>query len=325
MVVEAGVLIHICYLFSIQTLAMGDNFGISGNDLRLADNIIIKKYTSNPDGKKIECHALQQLSDLRVPKIVKSDQPNEIHLAYIDGINGKIAINHGFVKEVLFEMGRFLRELQTVDITTVSQYVTGSGTVICHGDFAHYNSLMSSEGKTLLAIVDWEMCCIGDPIMDIAWCEFQFLRQFPGHKWALQYLFEGFGYTPAFDERQRSLQKRLEYLQPVSQEEAYYYFTPETMYEAAAFVAALTRFLHYPAGEAYCYGKSEPQIWWNPLTLTIALNEQCSTAVKKGFGDFPHTMKRNPDQESGFKKLFLENVLCPMGMDQAVELLTQHT
>jgi aminoglycoside phosphotransferase (APT) family kinase protein len=198
---------------------MNNSFGISGNNLERVGNSIVKKYPHNPNLLRRELFALQSLKSLRVPEVLDSENSNELHLKYIDGINGKQAIESGFAKEVLSEMGNFLRELQNIDISTVSRHIPGDGSVICHGDFAHYNSIMSIESSNLIAIVDWEVCCIGDPVMDIAWCEFQFLRQFPNQKWVLQHLFKGFGSTPTFEEREKSVQDRLKYLQKNSYNE----------------------------------------------------------------------------------------------------------
>jgi Phosphotransferase enzyme family len=192
---------------------VNNSFGISGNDLQRAGNSVIKKYLHNPNGQRRELFILQSLKSLRIPEILNSDNSNELHLKYIHGLNGKEAIESGYAKEVLLEMGRFLRELQNIEISTVSGQIPGNGSVICHGDFAHYNSILSTDGSNLLTIVDWEACCIGDPVMDIAWCEFQFLRQFPNQKWVLQELFKGFGSTPTFEQRENSIQGRLKYLQ----------------------------------------------------------------------------------------------------------------
>ena len=192
---------------------MHNSFGISGNSLQRVGNTIVKKYPHNPNGQRREFFVLQSLKSLRVPEILNSNNSNELQFKYIHGVNGKEAIESGYTKEVLCEMGRFLRELQNIDISTLSGHIPGNGSVICHGDFAHYNSIMSEDGSNLLAIVDWEACCIADPVMDIAWCEFQFLRQFPNQKWALQDLFKGFGSTPTFEQREKSIQDRLKYLQ----------------------------------------------------------------------------------------------------------------
>jgi aminoglycoside phosphotransferase (APT) family kinase protein len=40
---------------------------------------------------------------------------------------------------------------------------------IMHGDFHLANLLYSFEGPEVAAIVDWEMCTIGDPLLDLGW------------------------------------------------------------------------------------------------------------------------------------------------------------
>lgn len=40
---------------------------------------------------------------------------------------------------------------------------------VVHGDFSIANVLFRHDGSDLAAIVDWELCTIGDPMLDIAW------------------------------------------------------------------------------------------------------------------------------------------------------------
>jgi aminoglycoside phosphotransferase (APT) family kinase protein len=40
---------------------------------------------------------------------------------------------------------------------------------ILHGDYHFANVLYSYDGPRLAAIVDWEMCTIGDPLLDLGW------------------------------------------------------------------------------------------------------------------------------------------------------------
>ncbi|MCV7314636.1 phosphotransferase family protein [Mycolicibacillus parakoreensis] len=40
---------------------------------------------------------------------------------------------------------------------------------IMHGDFHAANVLFSPTGPEVVAIVDWEMCTIGDPLLDLGW------------------------------------------------------------------------------------------------------------------------------------------------------------
>ena len=38
-----------------------------------------------------------------------------------------------------------------------------------HGDYHAANVMFSRTGPDLVAIVDWEMCTIGDPLLDLGW------------------------------------------------------------------------------------------------------------------------------------------------------------
>jgi aminoglycoside phosphotransferase (APT) family kinase protein len=40
---------------------------------------------------------------------------------------------------------------------------------ILHGDYHLSNVMFAPDGPELVAIVDWEMCTIGDPLLDLGW------------------------------------------------------------------------------------------------------------------------------------------------------------
>jgi aminoglycoside phosphotransferase (APT) family kinase protein len=109
-------------------------------------------------------------------------------------------------------MGRFLKQLHEIEPRTVADILPGDGPVIVHGDYAHYNCLLDRDGAKLLAVVDWEVAYLGDPITDLAWCEMQFRNKFPEQTWALPSLFEAYGRTPDWDLRQEAMIARLEEL-----------------------------------------------------------------------------------------------------------------
>jgi len=49
---------------------------------------------------------------------------------------------------------------------------------ILHGDYHLANVMFAYDAPRLVAIVDWEMCTIGDPLLDLGW----FVASFPGAK-----------------------------------------------------------------------------------------------------------------------------------------------
>ncbi len=51
---------------------------------------------------------------------------------------------------------------------------------IMHGDYHAGNVMFSRTGPEVVAIVDWEMCTIGDPLLDLGWMLATWCR--PGHE-----------------------------------------------------------------------------------------------------------------------------------------------
>jgi aminoglycoside phosphotransferase (APT) family kinase protein len=51
---------------------------------------------------------------------------------------------------------------------------------IMHGDYHAANVMFSRTGPEVVAIVDWEMCTIGDPLLDLGWMLATWYR--PGHQ-----------------------------------------------------------------------------------------------------------------------------------------------
>ncbi len=51
---------------------------------------------------------------------------------------------------------------------------------IMHGDYHAANVMFSPTGSDVVAIVDWEMCTIGDPLLDLGWMLATWYR--PGHQ-----------------------------------------------------------------------------------------------------------------------------------------------
>lgn len=50
---------------------------------------------------------------------------------------------------------------------------------VMHGDFHLANMLFAPDGPQVAAILDWEMCTIGDPLLDLGWL----LATWPGEGW----------------------------------------------------------------------------------------------------------------------------------------------
>lgn len=96
---------------------------------------------------------------------------------------GGVGKPEGFLER---QVGRWLSELESYarfenypgpeipGVAAVGDWLTAnlppsSGAGIVHGDFHFNNVMFSYTGPELVAIVDWEMCTIGDPLLDLGW------------------------------------------------------------------------------------------------------------------------------------------------------------
>lgn len=71
------------------------------------------------------------------------------------------------------------------DVDAVASWLTANvpssfSPGIMHGDYHAANVMFSRTGPDVVAIVDWEMCTIGDPLLDLGWMLATWYR--PGHE-----------------------------------------------------------------------------------------------------------------------------------------------
>jgi aminoglycoside phosphotransferase (APT) family kinase protein len=186
---------------------------VSGNSVSWNGSSVVKRYGANLDGYHRERALLGRLADhLPVPRPLPTSRPGSLHLPYVDGVNGQLLADADQPGRLLEELGTFLRNLHEIDSRTVADILPGDGPVIVHGDYAHYNALMSPDQSRLAAVLDWEVAHLGSRDTDIAWCEWQFRNRYPQHEWALRKLLDAYGDPPDPQARERALAARLEEL-----------------------------------------------------------------------------------------------------------------
>ena len=265
----------------------------SGNRLSIDGGAVIKEYRGEVAAYYREHAILERLSRkdpaLPLPRCLPGCKPGALRTDYIQGISGVAAVSMGEAREMLWALGDFLRQLHLLDTRLVSDVVPGTGTVIVHGDFAHYNCLMSEDGKRLMAVLDWETAHLGSEVEDLSWCEHQFLNRFPHHAAAASALYEGYGQRFDWELRRTVFEGRMQELtdgrrerQPSShggQMLGIMNFNDSG--EAAAFIAALSRFLKSPSGSHYMeqpvriHASSRQELW---------LSEAAINATAEAFG-----------------------------------------
>jgi hypothetical protein len=123
-------------------------------------------------------------------------------MAHLAGVHGQDLMQAGHTGAVLFSCGAMLRRLQReVDAAAV---VPGAppGSVLVHGDFGPNNMLFDPVTFAVTGLLDWEWAHPGDPVEDLAWCEWIVRRHHPGETGHLPRLFAGYGERAPWPRRQ---------------------------------------------------------------------------------------------------------------------------
>ena len=77
-----------------------------------------------------------------------------------------------------------------------------------HGDYGPNNILLDPAARHVTAIVDWEWVHAGDPLEDLAWCEWIVRMHHPGHTGALEGFFAAYGRRPPWPGRHEAMVSR---------------------------------------------------------------------------------------------------------------------
>jgi Phosphotransferase enzyme family len=192
------------------------------NDTAHNGSVVVKKYRGPraDQRRRRELLALECLTGLApVPPLVSSGE-GSITTGLVPGLHGQDLLRHGHIEPVLQACGRALRQLQQLGTGPLAAEYGherhSDSSVIVHGDFGPNNLLIDPDSGAVAALVDWEWMHIGDPVDDLAWCEW-ILRTF--HPDAVPYLdlfHAAFGgHVPDWSERKaamlRQCQKFMEF------------------------------------------------------------------------------------------------------------------
>ena len=142
----------------------------------------------------------------RIPVPAVVDSGPGLTLEYVDGGHGQELIDAGQAADVLRACGEMLRLLHRTPPADVLPDESG-GTLV-HGDYGPNNVLLDPVTLRVVAVVDWEWTHRGDPIEDLAWCEWIVRAHHPRHVDCLREFFEAYGDRPAWPDRQRAMLTR---------------------------------------------------------------------------------------------------------------------
>lgn len=179
------------------------------NSTHRVGSSVVKVYTG-PDTcerQQREEMALRTLAGrLPVPRLLASE-PGRLTTELAAGVHGQDLIDSGLAAEVLFRCGRLLLAVQRVPVRVVDPEADPNAIPV-HGDFGPNNTLFTADGTAAVLLADWEWMHVGDPVTDLAWCEWIVRTHHRDRSGALDALFEGYGDRPDWSARQQAMLTR---------------------------------------------------------------------------------------------------------------------
>jgi len=178
------------------------------NDTRGDGSIVLKRYRG-PDRaarRRREHTMLDRLCGLLpVPPLLGGDEYGA-RLGFVAGVHGQELIEAGQAAPVLRACGQTLRRLHDIDPARVfPDATTHPDQVIVHGDYGPNNILLDPDTFAVTAVLDWEWAHPGDPVEDLAWCEWIVRMHHHKHIAALDELFDAYGERPAWALRHEAM------------------------------------------------------------------------------------------------------------------------
>jgi Ser/Thr protein kinase RdoA (MazF antagonist) len=173
------------------------------------DGTVVTKSYQGPGASRRCAHEAAVLSALAVllpvPPVIGRSEAS-LRLGFMAGRHGQELIDDGRAEQVLSACGRMLRRIQAIGPgqARVSDGHDESA-VLVHGDYGPNNVLMDGAAEEVIAVVDWEWAHAGEPVEDVAWCEWIVRMHHPGHVGALAFLFGAYGQRPAWAARQEAM------------------------------------------------------------------------------------------------------------------------
>ncbi|MBR7834756.1 phosphotransferase [Actinospica durhamensis] len=183
----------------------------------MGDTTNVVKTYQGPDAdlrqaREERCYS-QLIGRLPVPEI-RASVPGSLTLSFLPGAHGQDLIDAGHAAQVLRSCGRLLRTLHDIDIVTGLDDPEHPGperrgperTVVVHGDFGPNNILLDPRSFAVTGLLDWEFAHVGEPVEDLAWCEWIVRAHHSTHRAALAEFFDAYGAgVPAWTDRQAAM------------------------------------------------------------------------------------------------------------------------
>jgi aminoglycoside phosphotransferase len=178
----------------------------------VGDARTVDKAYQGPDAALRLTRELEMLTALRgylpVPPVIAARE-STLTLGFVAGAHGQDLIDQGHAATVLQSCGRLLRRLHDLAPGPLALGEHAASQVLVHGDFGPNNVLLHPESFAVTALLDWEFAHLGDPIEDLAWCEWIVRTHHPHHTDALADFFDAYGgHVPDWPQRQAAMVTR---------------------------------------------------------------------------------------------------------------------
>jgi tRNA A-37 threonylcarbamoyl transferase component Bud32 len=180
------------------------------------DRTTVVKHYEGPDAaERLERErvVLDELAEtIPVPPVLGAGE-GALTLGFVGGMPGQELMDSGDPAEVLRVCGMVLRDIHATATGTLKAALPGRGGTLVHGDFGPNNLLLGFTSNlgtyAVTAVVDWEFAHLGEPIEDLAWCEWIVRMHHPDRVEALDAFFDGYGGpVPDWPDRQAAMVER---------------------------------------------------------------------------------------------------------------------
>ncbi|GID93686.1 hypothetical protein Adi01nite_30980 [Amorphoplanes digitatis] len=147
--------------------------------------------------------------DVPVPGLI-AEPAGALCMRHVPGTHGQELIRAGHAAAVLRSCGQTLRRIQAVDASAVFDGVPPGAAVVVHGDYGPNNMLFDPVSFGAAAVLDWEWAHPGEPVEDLAWCEWIIRMHHPDVVGELGSLFIGYGDRPSWRRRRAAMLAKCE-------------------------------------------------------------------------------------------------------------------
>jgi aminoglycoside phosphotransferase len=193
----------------------------SYTNLTTRDDSVVTKSYQGPDARVRCAREAAVLSAVAghlpvAPVLGSSD--TSLSLRFMPGVPGQELIEAALAEPVLRACGQMLRRVHAID---PEQAHVGDNrersAVLVHGDYGPQNILLDAATREVTAVLDWEWAHAGDPVEDLAWCEWIIRMHHGAHVGALGSFFGAYGQRPAWAARQQAMVAQCRNLLALSQ------------------------------------------------------------------------------------------------------------